>query len=332
MAHRSLVAAGAAALLLTLTACAGGGSAPGAADTGGAQKRISIKVVEGLAYDAAPLWVAKDKGFFDQENLDVTAENAANGVAAEAVPLIVGGSYQAGITTLGVTAQSAAKRLDFRIFGITSSYADTEDASQIAMVAKKDGPASLGALGAGDTVGVPGAGGPAQAYISYAIDKAGGDSKAVKFQNVPITQGAQLVKTGSLTASFITEPALTQVLDGDGSLRIIGYPTVEAGLQGTPATAFGATKAWIDSAAAPRFLRAIDKAITWVNDKANYDELTEIIAKHVDTDVAVVRSGRLPTFTSTIDEGAVDRYFAILKDYGVVPNVVTASDIISTPR
>lgn len=329
MAHRSLAAIGTAALLLALTACAGNSSP---ASSGADAPRTSVRVVEGLAYDAAPLWVAIDKGLFDEQNLDVTSENAANGAAADAVPLIVGGSYQAGITTLGVTAQSAAKGLDFRIFGITSSYADTEDASQIAMVAASGGPASLGDLGAGDVVGVPGVGGPAQAYISYAIDQAGGDSSKVQFQNVPITQGAQLVQTGSLTASFITEPALTQVLDGDGSLRIIGYPTIEAGLQGTPATALGATQGWIDQDTATRFMAAIDKAIAWINDSANYDELTQIIADHVDVDVDVVRAGRLPHFTSEIDEDAVDRYFQILKQYGVVPDVVTAADIISTPR
>lgn len=332
MTHRSLIAAGAAALLLTLTACAGGADEPTSTDSSGAPERITVKVVEGLAYDAAPLWVAIDKGFFDEENLDVTSENAANGVAADAVPLIVGGSFQAGVTTLGVTAQSAATGLDFRIFGITSAYADSEEASQIAMVAAEGGPESLGDLGEGDIVGVPGVGGPAQAYISYAIDQAGGDSAAVEFQNVPITQGAQLVEAGSLTSSFITEPALTQVLDGDGPLRIIGYPTIEAGLEGTPATALGATQGWIDGEAAPRFQRAIDEAITWVNDPANYDELTEIIASHVDVDVEVVRAGRLPNFTSEIDDEAVNRYFEILNEYGVVPEVVTASDIISTPQ
>jgi len=329
MAHRWTAAAGAAALALALAACSGGNAAPTSSD---GTAPITVKVVEGLAYDAAPLWVALDKGFFTEENLNVTSENAANGVAADAVPLIVGGSFQAGITTLGVTAQSAAKNLDFRIFGITSAYADTEDESQIAMVAGSDGPSSLGDLGAGDVVGVPGVGGPAQAYISYAIDQAGGDSAAVQFQNVPITQGAQLVQAGSLTASFITEPALTTVLNGNGPLRIIGYPTIEAGLAGTPATALGATTGWIDGEAAPRFLRAIDKAITWINDKANYDELTEIIASHVDVDVDVVRAGRLPHFTSEINTTAVNRYFEILQKYGVVPNVVTAADIISAPQ
>src|SRR3954451_8989125 len=85
---RRLVLAAAAATLLPLAACGSSGDSSAAGSSDGPTK-ITVGAIP--IVDVAPLYLAEQQGFFDEQKLNVEIKNTTGGAAA--VPGVVSGDY-----------------------------------------------------------------------------------------------------------------------------------------------------------------------------------------------------------------------------------------------
>ena len=104
--HRAvagLIASGA----LLLTACGGGGDD---GDSSGSEDGLTpVTISTQPIVDSAPLHLGLDQGFFEEEGIDLTIENAAGGAAV--IPSVVSGEHEFGrgnlLSTMIATEQGA---------------------------------------------------------------------------------------------------------------------------------------------------------------------------------------------------------------------------------
>lgn len=105
-------------MLMVLSAC--GSEAPAttentkiaSGEASGNQKITIAQTTHGFLF--APLYIAQEKGFFDEEGLDV--ELITTGGGSKVMAAVIGGSVEIGGTTLGNVMDAAEKGQDVQVF------------------------------------------------------------------------------------------------------------------------------------------------------------------------------------------------------------------------
>ena len=170
----------------------------------------------------------------------------------------------------------------------------------------------------GKTIGILAVKSIQQVLAMAWVDKHGGDSKTLKFIEIPYPQmGAQLA-AHRVDAVVVTEPFRT---DAKSAGRVIG--NADDGI--APrfiGLAWGATGAWL--AAHPdiavRFLTAVRQAGIWANGHPN--ESADILMKYSKLDPAVVRTMARATYASAVEPALIQPVIDASAKYGALePNV-----------
>ncbi len=106
-------------LMLMLVSACGGGEPTASENTiktsgeaSGNQKITIAQTTHGFLF--APLYIAQEKGFFDEEGLDV--ELITTGGGSKVMAAVIGGSVEIGGTTLGNVMDAAEKGQDIQVF------------------------------------------------------------------------------------------------------------------------------------------------------------------------------------------------------------------------
>jgi len=326
MKNRAISVGGVVLATLALAACSpeGGTTAPPGADG-----TIALNVVQFPIADFAPVWVAAQEGFFEEESLDVSYDEGGVKTAADVIPLVVSGSYQLALSTAASTVQARSQGLDISLVLGSTNYGQLDGPDHtLALVARTDGPQSYADLGEGSTVGVNGLNGATHVYAMKAIDDGGGDSSAITYQNVPNQSAAELILNGSVDASNMQEPFLSVALENP-DLHVVGYNFEDIPV-GTNQLSFVAGTDWAEAnaEALDRFESAISRAVDWLMDPANRDEANQIIADGTGMPLDVVAGLTLPYYSTAIDEQLLTDQLQVFLNYGVIDEAPPASDIL----
>lgn len=204
---------------LALFAAACGGS-DGSAGNGPEKTDLTVGVLP--TWDAAAVYLAVDKGYFEQEGLNVTPVVLAG--SEEAVSRNLSGAVDISHDGYVSPIMAASKGLGLRII-VDSARAKrgmyvivTPEGSAIHT------PKDL----AGTTIGMINSKGLPALLTRAALRSAGVDTSSVRFVDVPYpTMGAAL-QNGSIDASFATDPFLARFKETLGArvvLDTIGGPT-----------------------------------------------------------------------------------------------------------
>jgi len=319
-------AAAFAAAAVVMTACS---SSPTPAASESSDGLIDVNVVTAPIIDFLPFWVAQDQGFFTEEGLNVTGDGGGATSSAGVTPLVVSGKYQLGAGDLATIAQATEQGLDYRGFITLTHYASKEGESSIVMLGKADGPDSLADIPAGSSIGTQGVGGASQAQVEETIEQLGGDPSKYEYVNVPVESAVELIKNGSVAAAFVVEPFIAAA-KADPEVKILA-DVGPAAMPDTPAQVLGATTAWIESAAAPRFVAAIDKAIAWIKDPANQDAVYQILSDETGIALEDVPSIVLPDWDSEIGGETTEQLLDLFKKWGTIGDDVTLEDVYVEP-
>lgn len=154
------------------------------------------------------------------------------------------------------------------------------------------------------------------------IDQNGGDSKTLKYVELPGTATADAIVAGRVDAGTLAEPILTDAIRS-GKCRAIGYPEDVIGKLSL-ATAYFTTADFAakNAAVLARFRKACDESVTYV--KAHPADMIPLVSKFSGIDPKNVSLGSLgraadlldPRLTQpTIDIAA--KYKAIAKPFSV---------------
>ena len=310
MNRRSLMLGATATAILPFT-----GADAGAADLtklslGTAQTDSASEVLSGI-----------HEGIYARAGLDVQPQTFTNGNATFAAML--GGGLDVANSNVLSLAVAYAHGAPIRMIATGGVYSSRNPATL--MVVARDSKLRTARELAGMTVGVNVLQGIAHVATQAWIDKNGGDSKQVKFLELPNASMGAALTSKRIDASILPEPFLSQsksdwrffsnAFDGIGPRWMIdGYV---------------ATQSWISANhdTARKFQQSNLEAAIWANHHQN--QTAEFVAKGMSLDIAVVRGMARATFLEKPELGTIQPVLDIGLQYGVLPSKLAAADLFS---
>lgn len=278
--------------------------------------RIGVQPVE----SAGQAFYGKDLGWFDQAGLDVQITSLSNGGAL--VAAVIAGSLDIGLSAVGPIAQAYAKGLGVKIIapaGMSLSTAPT-----ILTMVALDSPIKSAADLNGKTIAVNGLGNALMNATQVWIDKNGGDSKSVKWLELPFPSMAAALAAHRVDAATIVEPFVS-------GAKTVARPLTapfDAIALATPATTWFANAAWLQAqpAVAVKVIDVLRRAGAWAKDHPN--ESGAILVHYApikpETLAIMTRSSYGVTLVPSEIQGQID---AGVK-YGDIDHAMNANDLI----
>ncbi len=284
--------------------------------------RVGIIPVEA----AAEAYFANDQGFFRKQGIDVEVQVMQNGGAIAAA--VAGGSLDVGFSDVISVANARAHDIPFVFLApaILNSYVKPA----IGLVVNGSGPIHEAKDLNNKTIAVNGLNNITMVPFEVWIDKSGGDSKSVKWIEVPIPAADDAIATGRVDAGTLGEPFVT--LGQDRGLRVIYVD--KNGISPSYAMAgYVATKDWSakNPALAVKFANAIKEAGTWANASANRDASAESLSKFTKIPLPVVQRMKRSEFSLSLQPAEFQPVIDAAFKYGAIPKTYPASDLFFAP-
>lgn len=222
--------------------------------------------------DIMPLIVAKEKGFFDKRNLDVTLSRIQ--LASTVPSAMVAGTLQVGMGTGAMLLQTADAGLGFvAVGGVARMTKEKAVASLVARSALKIGvPGEL----RGKKIGVPGFNSMFHVVFQKWLLDRGMQAKDVTMIEAIFPQMSDLLKAGTLDAVLVIEPFRSRIV-GSG----VGYKVSDfiAEVNDNIIAAYWMAKSdWAaaNAAALRAFREAYAEAIAWTLKNQNEVKAMEV--------------------------------------------------------
>ena len=241
-----------------------------------------------------PLIVARDKGFFAEEKLNVTWTTVNQG--AIAVEAVFGGSAEIGGGSIFEPMVARGNGLDMMyIAANTRIRSAPPDNSGIAV--RTGDPIKTAKDLVGKRISAGLINGPNYVHMREWLQRNAVDPASVQFLEIPFPQMADALFQNRLDAVWNVEPFLTFMVKS-GNARVIAYP-YQDNVPRMDITGFVARESWVkaNTDVARRFRRAIDRAtVHLINaDKAERDDW---VVKYTGAKPDIVAALNLPEFTT----------------------------------
>lgn len=229
------------------------------------------------------LWGAQS-GLFEKNGLDVELTRMNSGAAVAAA--LLGGSLEIGKSSMFGLITGHVKGVPFVIEAPAAIY--RSDAPDAALVVAKDSPVRRAVDLNGKTLSVPALGDFFTIANSAWIDQNGGDSRTVKFLELPHRAAAEAIAAGRVDAATLAEPILNDAV-ASGKCRILGHSLDAIGKRFIVTCYFcSADYASKNADVLGRFRTAIFEANAYAD--AHQREMMPIIAKYSGVDISVIAS------------------------------------------
>lgn len=317
MHHRLLCTA--RALTLVLVAAAVATVAPSALR---AADPIVVNVGTLPVDTSAVVFYAQDQGYFKAAGLDVRIQVMASGpVIAQAV---AANAVDIGVANVATVASARLRGVPLK-FIAPAAIASDQTRTDLIMVSKES-PIQKAADLNGKTIALNGLKDLQQICAMAWVDKHGGDSKTLKFIEVPFPQmggaldqkrvDAALPVEPFATAAKTTNRSLGDVLDGVGSrYMIVGWLASDAWLAKNADTA-------------TRFASAISRAAVWAN--AHEKESAAILVHNSKLDPAIADTMARAIYGVRLEPALLQPVVDAALKYGVIDKPVAVSDLMWT--
>lgn len=305
---RKHVAAGIAAIALTglIAGCSTGPTeAPETEQTLDPANPVAITVGTLPAGDYAPLYIAQQEGYFEEEGLDVTIEIIAGG--AVGVTQLVSGEIDFSAATWANTLSAVSQGLEIQVVR-EGTDANKEGINGLLVVA--DGPIQDVEDLRGQTLSINTLQSATEVQIRDCLASEGLEPGDYELVEVAFPDAAAAVSQGRIAAGFVPEPFIT--IGATQGLEPLFYPSVCNDTQPQlPLINWNVAKSYADQnpAVVAAFVRAMDKATQLAID-----------------DEQVVRD-ILPTFTTLTPELANQIVLASYVEDGT-PNIEGAEKMM----
>lgn len=314
------IAAIAAAGALALTGCSSAASETPAKKSDGELTPITVGVMP--VVDVAPVYLGVEKGFFEEEGLDLTLEQAQGGAAI--APAIVSGDYQFGIINVTSLLLGISNGVPLKVV-TPSHYSTGEDPDTSAIVVPADSDIKSPADLAGKTVAVNTLNNIGDTTVRNVVEKDGGDESKIQFTEMGFPDMPAAVSAKQVDAAWIYEPHLTRALnegarvvswnlkETDPDLMISVYATSEAYAAQSP----GVVEA---------FTAAMKKSLEYAAE--NPDEVRAIVGTYLDLDPELLEAMTMPRFKTEINEESTQKIADLAVKYGLIKDPIDVSQLL----
>ena len=285
-----------------------------ACGAGAAQVPASIKVGVSASISNVSFYEAIDKGLFGAQRLSVVPQSVNSG--SQAFPLLLNGQLAITASDPLSTLVAISKGIPIVIVAQGSAGQPTLDTDPTALLVKGDSAIRGGPDFAGKTIAVNALNSLSQISAQAAIDALGGNSKTVKFIEVPVPSMLAAVQRGQVDGAVTSEPFVTQARQA--GLRVALYPPTQ-GTPGIPQLLYVASREY--AAQHPEVIRAFATAMNQANGllAGNPEEIRRIGLTSTKVPPAVLKTMRLPVFSSkSLDLATLKKLEEYMLRYGVL--------------
>lgn len=306
-----------------LAACAAAGGAAAlpawlrAAEIKPAPVRIGVVATD---VSAEPLY-AEANGAFKRSGVSAQIQTVANGGAI--ISAIVGNALDVGFANL--TSVAAARQRGIPIVIVAPSCLYTEKSPVTVLMKARGSKLRTGADLSGKTIAVSTLRGELQVGAAAWIDKNGGDSKSVKFVEMPFASMAPALKGGRVDAAMLTEPAMTIHKD-DIELLSDAYTAIAPEFL---IGAFVGSESWVraNGELAHRFSSAIVETARWAN--AHRAETAPVLADHAKLDAGIIRSMVRATYGERLSADLIQPVLDMAYKYGSLKAPMKTAELVA---
>ncbi|MDH2430086.1 ABC transporter substrate-binding protein [Sphaerisporangium sp. TRM90804] len=322
---RTLIVGTAAVLALALAACGGSNtdsaSPTGQANAGGLEK-TTITIGALPIPDSAGIHIAKAKGYFAQEGLDVKIQPLQS--SALAVPGLLGGSLDMILGNyFAILNVQAKKGGEFRFL------ADAFEAKPdiFLLVVPKDSPIKEVKQLKGATIAVPAVNSIGELATGYVLRTAGLDrQKDVTFKPMAFPDMPANLASGNVDAAWITEPFATAVQKANGARKIAD--TMTGAMADFPIAGWTVTKKWAE--ANPKTAAAFQRAYIKGQQIAASDrkEVEKALLSYTEisaADASVIGMGAFPT---TLNGTRIQRVADLMQEFGYLQESLDVTPLL----
>lgn len=275
---------------------------------------------------AAEVYYARDMGFFKKAGIDdVEITPITGGPAISAA--VISGAVDVGYSNVVSLAIAHDKGLPFSIIAPANMHTTAVVTAGILTVAKSAPIREAKDLD-GKVVAVNALNNISDVAVRAWVDRNGGDSKSVKFTELPFPQMPDAVRAGRIDAGSIDASNEQNLTRPDTDLRRLAN-VFDAVSPDFMVSAWFSTTAWVDGhqALAKAFLTVMRQTATWAN--ANHPASAVILAKYVNKtpqDIELVT--RVPYAVQVRPEWIQPSIDVAVK-YGLVKTAFPARDLIN---
>lgn len=270
--------------------------------------------------DCGNAFYAQDLGYFKNAGLDVAIALVSSGpIAAQAV---ASGAADIGASNVATIAAARGRGIPLRF--IAPSALSSERTLEVVIMVPKDSPVKTAADLNGKTFGVNAVKAMPQLGAQTWMDKNGGDSKTVKFVEIPFPAMGAALESHRIDAAVVAEPFASQ---DKAVARSLG--NANSGLApNVMILGFFASDAWLAMHAdvASKFVRALRAAAEWGN--SHHAESAAILSRYNKMDVNVINSMVRAEYGLVLDPATIDPVVQSAAKYGMIDKPVPVSDLI----
>ena len=297
-----------------------------AALTLSAHSQTATKVVFGYTAvgDFAPVFVAKEEGFFSKRGLDMELKfiplNSTIPAALESDSLQIGGP------TPSVYLQSVDGGLDHVVLAGGGVLSKTY--TELGLAARAGSGIRRAQDCIGKKIGVPGLGAFLHVSFRQWLKVNGVDYKKVTFVEASFPQHADLIRGGSLDAVVTGGPFMQRIIDS-GTGYIAAYYTTFLP-EGQPTIVHAARREWAQKnpAAAKAFREGVVEGAAWMKNPANNVRLREHIGKYIKLPPAVLATMQISPPGPVITPAQLRWWVGLMKDQEMLRTDIKVTELI----
>jgi NitT/TauT family transport system substrate-binding protein len=289
-----------------------------------AQALEKIRLAGVATDDWTPVYYASKAGLYQKAGLDVEIIPTSSGSAA--TEAVIGGAYEIGKGSLIASLQAHLKGLPITV---VSNGAIWDPKSPFSlMVVAADSKAKSGADFNGKTLSTPALNDLNQLSMRAWIDKTGGDSKTVKWVEIPNSAGGAAVGEHRVEATCLNEPQLSAAIAA-GQVRILA-PSYSAISDHFAFTVFFAQPAWATAHAGvlKKFVNVTYDAARYTN--VHHSETAAMMADITKIPLATIAKMARTNAATSSDPGLIQPAIDLAAKYGNISAAFPAKDIYFT--
>jgi NitT/TauT family transport system substrate-binding protein len=264
---------------------------------------------------------AQDNGFFKDVGLDCDISFGNNGNAIWAA--VIGGSLDIGAGNIGTLAVARSHGIPLK--AIAPGAGSAPGFPTMFVMVGKNSTMRSGADFNNKVVGTNGLRTVAEALFRLWIDKNGGDSKTIKFIELPYPAMAEAVASGRADASMVPDPSALLARDTTTVLPVNYMAVVPLPVL---ITCFVATEKWLDSNAdtARKFQTAMRRAAIWAN--GHETESHALLSDITKIDPKIVNRMSKTIYPESLNLSTIGPAVQAMATYGYIDKTVDPKDMI----
>lgn len=307
------------ACLLLITSC---GVGRGSAIELGPDDTVKVGVIPTASF--APLYIALEKGYFDEYGIKVETQVVQN--AAAIAPSVLNGQLQFGTAAASPFIGAVSKGLPLKAVANSSSNS-TDGSDETSLMTSPDSAIKRPKDLEGKTVAVNGLAALPHVAAMEVIARDGGDPSKVTFVAMPFPDMVGALGQGRIDAAALAEPFYSQSREaGDRQISTL-YAT--AFDPGATTTLFFTAQPFIESN--PELVENFSRAIERASNDAREDPqlVREVLVKYGNMKPQAAQTMGLPHYGGDLSPEGLTQISEVMARFDVIPEPIDGFEVIN---